>query len=120
MKGVCYLLDENTPHAIGGQLMRRNQEITVYFMGVPAAPGLGTLDSEILLWLEQENVLLVTRNRRSMPRHLHEHIQAGHSVPGILAIRAQASIGATINDLLLIAMTMEPNEYRNQIIYLPL
>ena len=120
MTRVRYLLDENTPHAIGDQLMRRNRDVTVYFMGVPPAPSLGTLDPEILLWLEQEDVLLVTRNRRSMPRHLDAHIQAGHNVPGILAIRNQASIGATIDDLLLIAMTMRPNEYRNQIIYLPL
>lgn len=120
MNPVRFLLDENTPHAIGDQLMRRSADIGVYFMGVPPAPRLGTLDPEILLWLEQEDVLLVTRNRRSMPRHLHDHIQAGHSIPGIFAIRAQAPIGVTIEDLLLIAVTMQPNEYRNQIIYLPL
>jgi hypothetical protein len=119
MKRTVFLLDENTPHAIGDQVRRRNPEVRVHVVGVDPAPPLGTLDPDILLWLEAEDVTLVTRNRRSMPRHLDEHLRAGHSVPGIYVIRRQASLGAVIADLLLIWSTVELGEHRNQIIYLP-
>jgi hypothetical protein len=42
---------------------------------------LWTLDPEILLWCEAHRFILVTNNRRSMPRHLADHLAMGCQNP---------------------------------------
>jgi len=115
-----YLIDENTTHAIGDQLRRREPKIVVLDVGDHLAPPHGTPDPDILLWLEREGYCLVTRNRRSMPQHLQDHLAAGHHVPGTFALRPRAFIGQIIEDLLLIWGASRPNEYRDQIVHIPL
>lgn len=120
MSEVRYLVDENTPRAIGDSLHRRQPELVVLIVGDDLAPPRGTLDPDILLWLEREGYGLITRNRRSMPRHLRDHLTAGHHVPGIFTLRPRASLGQIIDDLLLIWGASQLGEYTDQIVYLPL
>lgn len=81
---------------------------------------LGTLEPNILVWLEEEQYLLVTRNRRSMPVHLRDHPAMGRHIPGIITMRPEASLGYVIDDLILIWHLAEPDEYQDQIIHIPL
>lgn len=120
MSRIRFLLDENTAHAIGDQLRRRQPEIEILVIGTNPAPSIGTLDPDLLLWLEREGYCLVTRNRRSMPGHLKEHLTADHHIPGIFTLRPKASMGAVIEELLLIWTAAKMDEYRDQIIYIPL
>lgn len=101
MSAIRLLVDENTARAIGDQLRRLQPDIVLLTIGDDQAPSLGTPDPDILLWLEREGYCLVTRNRRSMPMHLRVHLDAGHHVPGIFALRPGASVGEIIEDLLL-------------------
>lgn len=117
---IRYLLDENLARQWRVQLLRRLPSLTVWMVGDPSAPGLGTLDPEILLWCEAHEFILVTNNRRSMPRHLAEHLAAGRKVPGILVLRKNAAMGQVIEDLVLIAEVAEDNDYQNVISYVPL
>jgi hypothetical protein len=94
--------------------------VEVASVGDDVAPPKGTLDPEILLWIEQHEFTLVTRNRKSMPEHLSHHIKSGHHIPGILTLRPKASLGDIIDDLLLIWELSESNEYQDQIIHIPL
>lgn len=119
MSKVRFLLDENTPHAVGDQLRRHNSSIEVLAVGHHPAPAIGTLDPEILLWLEEFDYVLVTRNRRSMPGHLDDRLADGHSVPGILVIRPQANFGEVIADLLLIWESSQAHDFTDQIVYIP-
>ena len=119
MSRIRFLLDENTAHAIGDQLRRRQSEIEILVIGTDSAPSNGTLDPDLLRWLEHEAYCLVTRNRRSMPGHLQDHLTSGHHIPGIFTLRPKASMGAVIEELLLIWTAAEMNEYRDQIIYIP-
>jgi hypothetical protein len=66
MNGIRYLVDENTTHVIADQLLRLRPEMQIVVIGDDFAPP-GTLDSDILLWLEREDYCLITRNRASMP-----------------------------------------------------
>jgi hypothetical protein len=68
------LIDENLPPVYQTQLLRRKPELTVWMVGDPGTPPKGTLDPEILLWCEQNQFVLVTNNRRSMPVHLIDHL----------------------------------------------
>jgi hypothetical protein len=113
------LLDEDTPHAIRDQLLRRQPDIEVLVVGDGIAPDLGTPDREILKWIEGHACVLVSRNRRTIPGHLREHLAAGDHVPGIFLLRRGYSLGAVIEDLLLIWEAGSPEEFGDRAEYLP-
>lgn len=115
-----YLFDENVDPEFARQLRRRDPDLTVWRVGEPGAPAYGTLDPEILSWREAHDMVLVTGNRRSMPRHLAEHLQSGQHVPGILVIAPSIGIGAVLDELHLIALAVEPQELADGLLYLPL
>ena len=94
-------------------------DLEVWIIGDPAAPSRGTLDAFILEWCEDYGFLLVTNNRKSMPRHLAEHLALGRHVPGILIVGANMSIGELIDELVLIAAASDEAEYRDLLLFLP-
>ena len=75
---------------------------------------------DILVWCEEHDFMLVTNNRRSMPRHLSDHLAAGRHIPGILVINVSMSMGDTIDELILIARASADEEYQDLIVYLPI
>jgi len=92
----------------------------VLAVGDDIAPPLGASDSDILAWIEREGYILVSRNRRSLPLHLSRHLDSGGHVPGIFLLRPRASLKEIIEDLLLIWEAAEMEEFKDQIVYLPL
>jgi len=115
-----YLLDEDTPHSLRDQLLRRAPDLEVLAVGDAMGPALGTPDPQLLRWIEREGYALVSRNRRTMPRHLQDHLEAGGHVPGIFLLRRQYTIGRILDDLLLIWEVGDVEEYRDRLEYLPL
>ncbi|RLB99476.1 MAG: hypothetical protein DRI57_33590 [Deltaproteobacteria bacterium] len=115
-----YLIDENTTPALADQLRRRQPLLEVASVGDEIAPPKGTLDPDILLWIEEHGFTLVTRNRKSMPDHFQQHLSIGHHIPGILTLRPKVSLGEIIEDLLLIWELADTSEYQDQIIHVPL
>jgi hypothetical protein len=89
-------------------------------IGDENAPPYGTPDAAILEWIEETGYILVSRNRRTMPLHLKEHLAQGKHVPGLLLLKKRISISELIEDLLLIWHASEPSEYQDHIRYLPL
>lgn len=116
-----YLLDEHVPRALKAGLVRRDVLlIEVWRVGEPGAPPRGSPDPVLLDWCEVNNCILVTNNRKSMPRHLADHLARGRRVPGILVLDVDLSFAQTLEDLLLIAGASLENEHENQIRHLPL
>ena len=119
MSKIRYLIDENTTRVIADQLLRLRSEIDILVVGDDFAPTRGTLDPEILVWMEQEGYSLITRNRKSMPVHLKDHLQAGRHIPGIFTFTHGAPPGLVIETLLLVWEASEPDEYQDQIVFIP-
>ena len=117
---VRYLLDENLSPEWRIQILRNQPELTVWRIGDPLTPAQGTLDPEVLIWCEEHHFLLITNDRRSMPRHLADHLAENRSILGILALRRNALMGKAIEDLLLIAEIGAGEEFKNRIRYIPL
>lgn len=115
-----FLLDENMPHALREALRRVEPAVDVRVMGEAGCPPLETEDLELLAWIERENRILISRNRRTMPQHFATHLQAGAHVPGILMVSEDFSMAELVDDLLLIWSASEADEWRDQLIYLPL
>jgi len=119
MSQIRYLIDEDTPHAIRDGLLLRQPEIEIRVVGGEMAPPLGTKDPDILCWLEKEEFILISRNRRTMPMHLADHLERGRHQNGIILLRPKSSLGSIIDDLLLIWGAARRDEYRDRIVYIP-
>lgn len=115
-----YLLDEHINPVLRRELLRANPALEVWIIGDPGAPPRGTLDPDILIWCEAHSFCLVTNNRKSMPRHLADHLEMGRHMPGILVVNLAMTMGQMIDDLVLIAGASADAEYHDLIIYLPL
>ncbi len=64
-----YLIDENVDPIYTVQLRRLKTDLLIMAIGDLTTPPKGTLDPEILLWCEENDFVLVTNNRKSMPVH---------------------------------------------------
>ena len=119
MSAPKFLLDENLPPTLAGQLRRHEPRIIVLAIGQWGAPPGGTLDPDILHWTEEHDFLLVTNNRHSMPGHLKDHLASNGHIPGILVVPTTHDIGLLIEVLALVWGASLPDEYRDEITYLP-
>lgn len=120
MSAHCYLLDEHCPLAIRDRLMRLDPKITVHCIGDGIEPPKGTLDPELLSWIESHDCILITNNRSTMPVHLRDHLESGRHIPGIVQLPRKMNIRSILEDLLLISGAALPGEFKDQIVYLPL
>ena len=76
-------------------------------------------DPEVLTLAAQENRILVTHDRRTMPRHFADFI-LHHSSPGVLIIAQTVSVRVAIEELLLVWTASESAEWKNLMVQLPL
>ena len=88
-------------------------------VATPDSPAKGTLDPDLLLWCEEHAFILVTNNRKTMPGHLQDHLASGHHIPGILIMNSKMTIGETIEELLLIWIASDEEEYHDRLEPLP-
>ena len=114
-----YLLDEHVDPRLRKALKRRYPEIVVWRVGDIGAPALSSPDPDILTWCETNNFSLVTNNRASIPIHLRNHLAAGRHVPGIFILNPNLTMGQTADELALIWGAATPDEYADQLKYLP-
>src|SRR5262245_25853406 len=78
----------------------------------------GIGDPEVLRLCAEQNPMLVTHDRHTMPDHFIEFIQH-HDSPGIFIVSRKLSIGKAAEWLALYWEASEAEEYHNQIIDLP-
>ena len=116
----CFLLDENVPLVIQTQLEQRGFSETIYAIGDGTAPPKGTPDPEILVWVEDNGCLLITNNRASIPVHLQDHLAQNYHISGIIQLPKRMNVGRIVEDLVLIGEVSYPDEFQDQIVYLPL
>jgi len=115
-----YLIDENVDPIYPNQIRIKHPELIIRVIGEPFIPAKGTKDPKILEWCEEYEFILVTNNRKSMPVHLKDHLQANRHIPGIFILSANLSVGQNLDELILIAECSFSNEYQDRIIHLPL
>lgn len=78
----------------------------------------GALDPEVLAYAAKEGRVLVSHDITTMPRHFGEFIQSADSA-GVLVAVQEAQIQKIVEDLLLIWMVDEAEDWVNRIRILP-
>jgi predicted nuclease of predicted toxin-antitoxin system len=76
-------------------------------------------DLEVLAAAAREGRVLVTHDRKTMPRHFGRFIETDVS-PGVFIVSQRAGVPEIIEELILIWVASETEEYTNSIRTLPL
>jgi len=116
---VRFLLDENLSPRLKIAVLRLNPAIDIVRVGESNAPLLGTLDPDVLRYLELSQRLLLTDNRASMPSHLEAHWTEGRHIWGLFWVRPRTPIGQLAQELLLIWETTEAEEWIDLLEWIP-
>lgn len=116
---VCFLLDENLSPRFKEAVLRLEPNIDILRVGDRGAPELGTLDPELLTFLEVSQRVLVTDNRKSMPEHIKAHWAAGGHIWGLFWLRPGMTVGRYAEELFLVWETSQAEEWIDRLEWIP-
>ena len=114
---IRYQADNDLNRAIVTGVRRREPAIdfqTAHQAGIGGLP-----DSDVLARAAAENHVLITHDRKTMPRHFAEFIGKGHVSPGVAVVSQKAELGRVIESLVLLWAASGPEEWENRIFELP-
>ena len=114
---VRFQADADLNEILVRAVMRR--EPGVDFQTAPAAGLAGLIDRDVLALAARSGRLLVTHDRKTMPKHFVEFI-ASQSSAGVLIVPQKLPVTQVVEDLLLIWAVTEAAEWTNRIYSLPL
>jgi hypothetical protein len=79
-----------------------------------------TPDPDVLAWAGAAGRIVLTHARNTMTGFATTRVKAGQPMPGLFVVDRKASSGRTLNDLEVLAAASEMDEWRDQIIFVPL
>lgn len=79
----------------------------------------GLPDSEVLRVAAADGLVLVSQDRDTMPGHFRDFTRHTES-PGVVLLRPRTPIRVAIEELVLIWMAVEVEEFRNRLVWIPL
>lgn len=94
-------------------------EPTIDFQTATAANLEGVDDPQVLQLAAEQGRILVSHDRKTMPKHFGEFITSNDS-PGIIILSQRLAVSTAAEDLLLIWAASEPEEWVNTIRVLPI
>jgi hypothetical protein len=112
------LADENLDNDILRGLLRRSPDVDV--VRVQDVGLSGADDGTVLEWAAREQRLLVTHDARTMIALATGRVSSGRAMPGVIEVSRRLSVGAAIEDLLLLVECSHPGEWEGRVLFLPL
>lgn len=97
----------------------RRREPTADFLDAQQSHLSGVGDPEILAQAARSGRILVSHDRKTMPRHFAEFLKHSSS-PGLIIVGQHFEIGRAIEDLLLIWAASDAEEWIGKIGFIPL
>lgn len=114
---IRFLADENLRRAIVLGLRRR--EPSASFVQAYEVGAAGKDDLTVLGIAAKQNCILVSHDFRTMPKHFRRFIEE-QSSPGVILVPQNLPLSVAIEQLLIIWLASEAEEWTNQIYFLPL
>lgn len=109
--------DENLNGDIVRGLLRRHPEldlVRVQDVGLMETP-----DSDILEWAAGEGRVLLSHDVSTVPPAAYQRIADGQPMPGVFILPDRMPIGRAIDEILFLSLDVEPDEWKDQVVYLP-
>jgi hypothetical protein len=97
----------------------RRQEPAIDFASATDSDLAGVPDPGVLERATIENRILVTHDRRTMPQHFRDRLNAGKSSPGVFIVSQFSPIGPVLDSIVMVWATSDGAEWRDQIFHLP-
>ena len=96
----------------------RRQEPAVDFLGAHEGGVVGLSDPEVLSIATKSRRILVSHDRKTMPGHFKRFCET-RSSPGVIIVSQDLEIGAAIEELLLIWVATDSEEWVDQLGFVP-
>lgn len=115
---IVFLVDQNFNEHIVDGLTRRDSALEfshVRNVGLAAAP-----DPVVLEWAAANGMVLLTHDRKTIPRFAYDRVAAGLPMPGVFLVSSEMPVGRAIDELLAAAHCLEPGECEDIVTYFPL
>ena len=112
------LSDENfNGDIVRGLLLQRPDFDVVRVQDVQLA---GAEDPEVLAWATNENRIVLTHDRATMPDHAYLRLAAGEAMAGVFVLSDRLPVGRAIQELLMMNECSEQAEWVGVVVHLPL
>ncbi len=79
-----------------------------------------TPDAAILEWAAQHGRVVVSVDKKTLAVDAWDRVARGVPMPGVAILRILLTIGQAIDELEIIALAGNPDDFRDQVIFLPL
>jgi len=113
-----FLADHDLNEHIAAGVLRR--EPAIEFLRVREL-GMSQKDDEAILdYAERERLLIVSHDVNTMPAAAYARLSGGKSFPGLFMVQQTLPIGPVIDDIVLIWSGTEVEEWKDQVVFLPL
>ena len=119
MSRCRFLFDEDVSLALTKALRQEQPAIDILHVGEAGAPPKRTPDSDLLVFAEATSRGLITRDRRTMPGHIADHLARGRHTWGVFILRRGFPLRRYIEDLLLIWSASEADEWQDRVESIP-
>jgi len=110
--------DEDFNNRIVRGLLRRQPDLDI--LRVQDAGLAGTKDDEVLAWASTEGRILLSHDVTTMKRAAYDRIAAGLAMPGVFEVSQDVPIGRAIDEILLLVLYSDQEEWQGQVRFLPL
>lgn len=120
-----FLIDECVSDHVARAIRERNtenpqQRIDFLSVGDPRDLPKSSADPDILLWAEANDYLVLTADYRTMPVHLANHLATGRHIAGVLSVRPGTATQTVVEELLMISVAGERDDFLDILQYIPL
>ena len=106
---------KTSPAALFNALRNRGCDIVrVQDIGLQEAD-----DPTILQWATQQQRVIVTEDRQTMPHFAYEQIKQSGTMSGLIVVKNQVPIAAVLEEIALYALVGEGTDLFNLVIYVP-
>jgi hypothetical protein len=78
-----------------------------------------TPDPEILAWAAGQRRVLLSHDVSSVPPAAYERVENGMEMPGVFIVPDRMPIGQAIDEILFLSSEVEADEWKNQVLFLP-
>ena len=112
------LADENSNGDIVRGLRLRQPDLDV--VRVQDVDLAGADDPDVLAWAAENDRIVLTHDRATMPDYAYAGVDAGKKMPGVFVLHDRFPVGRAIQELLLMAVCSEQSEWSDRVVYLPL
>ncbi len=112
------LADENfNGDIVRGMLLRRPD---IDILRVQEVGLGGASDEAVLAWAAQNDRILLTHDRATMPDCAYQRLAVGKTTPGVFILHNRFPVGQAIKEILLMVACSEHGEWSGRVIHLPL